>query len=251
MGLKYKFEHDLDSAERTIQHRQIILEKPFLKKLYLEWYHNFLKEIPGLPKGKMVELGSGGGFLKQLNADILSSDILPLPFNDLTFSALDMPFSDQELSAIFMIDTLHHIPDANQFFKECSRTIVPGGVVIMIEPANSLWGRHIYQNFHHEPFEPTEGWEIPSQGPMSGANGALPWIVFERDRAKFESNFPEFSIQEIRYHTPLRYLFSGGVSFKSLLPGFSFPFFSLVDNLLSRLYPQISMFMTIKLKRKY
>ncbi|MFW5761699.1 MAG: class I SAM-dependent methyltransferase [Cyclobacteriaceae bacterium] len=250
MGLKYKFEHDLDSAERTIKHRDIILEKPFLKKLYLEWYQVFMKEIPHLPEGEMVELGSGGGFLKQVNPDILSSDILPLPFTDLTFSALEMPFSDNTLSAIFMIDTLHHIPMINKFFQECRRTLKPGGAIVMIEPANSAWGRFIYQNFHHEPFVPASDWNIPDEGPLSGANGALPWIIFERDRDKFEALYPELKIRQIKYHTPFRYLLSGGVSYKSLAPGFMFALFTALDRLSSNILPQLSMFTTIKLLKQ-
>jgi hypothetical protein len=107
------------------------------------------------------------------------------------------------------------------------------GMVVMIEPANSLWGRFIYNNFHHEPFEPGAGWTIPPSGPLSGANGALPWIVFERDKKKFESHFPNFEISEFRYHTPLRYLVSGVVSFKQLVTDFSYDFFSLIDKTLS------------------
>ena len=61
-----------------------------------------------------MELGSGGGFLKDIEPSVICSDVLDLPTNDLTFSALDMPFADGELSALFMIDTFHHIPDAGQ-----------------------------------------------------------------------------------------------------------------------------------------
>ena len=30
--------YDLDDPRRTIHHKEIILSKPFLKKLYIEWY---------------------------------------------------------------------------------------------------------------------------------------------------------------------------------------------------------------------
>ena len=86
--LKYDFPNDIDSAERTIAHKKLIHKKKFLRELYLEWYHLFLNEIPKLPPGIMVELGSGGGFLKEVEPNILCSDILELPSNDLTFSAL-------------------------------------------------------------------------------------------------------------------------------------------------------------------
>ena len=149
-----------------------------------------------------MELGSGGGFLKDLMPSIITSDILDLPTNDMVFSALDMPFQDSSVSGIFMVDTFHHIPDSQLFLQEAFRTLKVGGKIVMIEPANSLWGRFIYKNFHHEPFNPKGDWTIPNSGPMSGANGCLPWIVFERDKFVFKNQFPGFEIECINYHTP-------------------------------------------------
>jgi hypothetical protein len=120
----------------------------------------------------------------------------------------------------------------------------------MTEPANSTWGRFIYTRFHHEPFEPeAKEWKIPSTGPLSGANGALPWIMFERDRERFEKEFPRLKIKSVRYHTPLRYLLSGGVSLKSLVPGFSFGLVSLLEKILRIFGKDFSMFMTIELEK--
>ncbi len=247
--IKYNIPYELDSPERTVFHNRIIKNKLFLRKLYEEWYEVFSETLPRLPDGKIIELGSGGGFLKEVIPSVLCTDILELPFNDLTFSALEMPFENNELSAVFMIDTFHHIPDAGRFLKEIDRVLKKDGMAVMIEPANSLWGRFVYKNFHHEPFKPGAGWTIPPSGPLSGANGALPWIVFERDKKRFKSNFPNLEISEIHHHTPLRYLISGGVSFKQLVPDFSYGFFSLIDKFLSSLSGQISMFVTVKIRK--
>jgi SAM-dependent methyltransferase len=247
--IKYDIDLPLDSPERTIYHREIILKKKFLKKLYNQWYAEFLKEIPGLPEGKMVELGSGGGFLKELNSDIICSDIINLPTNDMTFSALDMPFEDLSLNAIFMIDTFHHIPDSNIFLKEVCRVLKPGGKMIMIEPANSLWGRFIYKNFHHEPFNPKGDWQIPFEGPLTGANGALPWIVFERDRDVFNNRFPQLKIESITYKNPFLYLISGGVSYRQLMPDVTYPLFNGIDQILPKVCKHLSMFATIKITK--
>ncbi len=247
MSFKYKYKHDLDTPERTLEHKKIIGTKHFLRELYLEWYGVFLQEMKKNPQGKFLELGSGGGFFKEIEPMVISSDILPLRDNDMTFSALEMPFDDDSLDGIFMIDTFHHIPDSEQFLREALRTLKDKGTMIMIEPANSLWGRLIYKNLHHEPFDPGGDWSFPQEGPLSGANGALPWIVFERDRTKLETLFPEFNILEIKYHTPLRYLVSGGLSFRQPVPDFTYPFFKVLDNLLSNL-KEISMFVTIKIE---
>jgi len=110
-----------------------------------------------------------------------------------------------------MIDTMHHIPDSEQFLHEASRVLMNGGKIVMIEPANSMWGRFIYKNFHHEPFIPEGDWSISSTGPLSGANGALPWIVFIRDYEIFRNKFPGLKIENMEYLNPFTYLFSGGV----------------------------------------
>lgn len=251
MGLKYSIDLPLDSPERTVLHGEIIRSKRFTRDLYKQWYKEFEECLDKCPEGKRVELGSGGGFLKDIRPEVLTSDILELDSNDITFSALEMPFEDASLAAILMIDTFHHIPDSEQFLKEVVRCLKPGGRMLMIEPANSSFGRFIYQNYHHEPFIPeAKDWTIPSSGPMSGANGALPWIVFERDIERLNKDFPELEVQPITYRNPLLYLLSGGVSFKQLLPSFTYPLASWFDGWLPKVSPSFSMFTRIEIIRK-
>ncbi len=242
--------YDLDDPRRTIQHKEIILSKPFLKKLYCEWYSFFKNECKSLSEEEIVELGSGGGFLKDIFPQIKTSDILVLPDNDFTFNALEIPFSDNSIGAYLMIDVFHHVPDSEKFINEMQRTLIKGGKIIMIEPWNSLWGRLIYKNFHHETFNPKGDWVIPSTGPMSDANGALPWIVFYRDRKKFDKQFPHLKIRSITPHTPLRYLLSGGVSMKSLVPQSSFGLISAMEKLAKPFKNIFSMFATIVIEKK-
>ena len=104
---------------------------------------------------------------------------------------------------------------------------------------------------HHEPFVASaKGWSFASGGPLSGANGALPWIVFERDRSIFENEFPEFEIERVDPFLPLRYLLSGGVGMRSLMPGFTHSFWAKVERLLSPFKSQLGMFALVVLRRK-
>jgi SAM-dependent methyltransferase len=246
---KYTTDLSLDSPERTLFHREIIRQKKCLRELYEDWYSIFIRELPTLPNDVVIELGSGGGFLKEMIPNVICSDIIDLPTNDMTFSALEMPFEDQSVGGIFMVDTMHHIPDSELFLKEVTRVLATGGKMIMIEPANSLWGRFIYQNFHHEPFNPNGGWTIPAAGPLSGANGALPWIVFIRDNELFQSKFPGLKMERIQFLNPFTYLFTGGVSRKQFLPDFVFPLLGFLDKVLPKISRQISMFMLIKITK--
>lgn len=243
---------DLDASEAVEVHRRIIQEKRFLHRLYEDFYHFFVEEAKAVSplKGKLLELGSGGGFLKQVMPDVITSDISAGPQSDMSVDAESLPFASGELKAIFLLNVLHHIPHPRRFFQEADRCLIPGGRVILIEPFNSRIGRVIYQKFHHEPFDDQVAeWEQNPSGRLSTSNQAIPWIIFSRDREKFEKEFPRLKILRIRPHTPLRYVLSGGLSLRSLAPPFSFPFFSALDRWLSRFDRVFPMFQTIVIQK--
>lgn len=237
----------LDSQDTFSLHRKIINSRPFLKKLYKDFYLEFKKAR--VPKGPLVELGSGAGFLKELIPNVLTSDIVKDGSIDKVFSATKIPFKKGAIAAFFMFDVLHHIKEPERALREMERCLKVGGKIIMIEPYNSSWGRFIYQNFHHENFEPNSGWKIKGTGRLSDANGALPWIIFVRDGKIFERKFPRLKIVKVTPHTPLRYLFSGGLSFPQLLPGRLYPVVLFFERLLSPLNRIFSMFATIELQK--
>lgn len=190
-----------------------------------------LQAVPSGIPGKIVELGSGAGFLKEMLPELLTSDFLRLPDLDLAAQAEALPFASGSLKTIFLIDVFHHIPRPRKFLAEAARCLRSGGAVIMVEPWRTAWSGFVYRNFHHETFNPdARTWEFPSSGPLSGANGALPWIVFERDRAIFEHEFPEMQIASIQLHTPLVYLLSGGFSLPTVVPNFSFRFWRGIED---------------------
>jgi SAM-dependent methyltransferase len=162
-----------------------------------------------------------------------------------------LPFCDASLRAIVMTDVLHHIPQARLFFSEAARCVRPGGAVVVVEPWVTPWSRWVYTRFHHEPFNPqSRDWEFPLRGPLSGANGAMPWIIFHRDRTQFEKEFPQWQIRSIRPCMPLRYLLSGGVSLRSLMPGFTFGFWRGLEWILDPWRDSLAMFAQITLIRR-
>jgi len=238
----------IDSPERTILHGEVIRSKHFLKRLYIEWYQLLKGAVSYHDDGTYIELGSGAGFVKELMPSVTTSDVMELPGVDKVFYAESIPFGASSVDGIIMIDVLHHIPAPESFFKEASRVLKPGGRIVMSEPWNSMFGRFIYKNFHHEPFDPDGGWTIPSTGPLSGANGALPWILFERDRKDFEKKFPELVIKTIKLHTPFRYLLSGGVSMKQLVPNFLFKPITFLEKIVTSRY--LNMFALIVIEKR-
>jgi SAM-dependent methyltransferase len=240
----------LDDPATTIEHGRRIQSKPALRRLYQDNYAYFKAASADVPAGgRVLELGSGGGFLKEVLPDAITSDVLPLPGCDLVLSAEALPFDDGALRAIVMFDVLHHIKNVEPFFREAQRCLMPGGKIVAIEPASTAFARFIWKNFHHEPYREDAGWTVPEQGPLSGANGALPWILFFRDRALFEQRFPDLKIVRIDDHTPFVYLLSGGVRPWTLLPGFLYSPVRRLERALHRLGLHIGLFWSIELMK--
>jgi hypothetical protein len=119
----------------------------------------------------------------------------------------------------------------------------------MIEPANSLLGKFIYKNFHHEPFDEKGPREIDPGNPLSNSNQALPYIYFERDAELFKKDFPLLKINSIKYHSPFSYIISGGVSRSAMLPFFMYNFVKVAEWLLSPISKQIGLFCTIEIEK--
>ena len=239
---------DLDDPRTTELRRRIICQKRFLQRIYVEWYRTIAEAIPALA-GPVLELGSGGGFLREYVPNLITSDVIPCAGVDRVIDAAQLPFADGELRGITMTNVFHHLPRPRGFFAEARRCVRIGGALVMIEPWMSAWSQLVYSRLHHEPFDKSAAWEFPSNGPLSDANGALPWIVFARDRAIFETEFPEWRIVAVRPIMPLRYLLSGGVSLRSLVPGWSFPFWRGVERLLTPWMHHLAMFAIIVLMR--
>ncbi|MFI5245429.1 MAG: class I SAM-dependent methyltransferase [Gemmatimonadales bacterium] len=239
---------DLDDPRTTVLRQRIIREKGFLSKVYREWCVRIRDIVPAGP-GRVLELGSGGGILREFIPELLTSDVLALPQLDVVATGEALPFGAASLKAIVMTNVFHHVPDARAMLREAARVTRAGGRVVMIEPWNTPWSRLVYRGVHHEPFEPAvRDWALtPGGGPLSAANGALPWIVFERDRRRFEEAFPEWKVASITPFMPLSYVLSGGVSLRVQFPPVTYAFIRGVEELLpQRLF---AMFAIIVLER--
>ncbi len=247
--MKYRNPYDLDSPESTLFNREIILNKQFLKRLYMEWYNWFIREAQTCDEGICLEIGSGGGFLKEMFPDVVTSDILDLPIVDVVCSAERLPFPDNSLACVMMLNVFHHIPRPYLFLEEAQRCLVKGGKILMIEPANSCLGRLIYTRFHHEPFDPTAGFEIDPGNPVSNSNQALPYIYFERDIKYFNERFPQLQLNQVQYHTPFLYLVSGGLSRKTMLPDAMYGSVKFMEWMVSPFNRQLGLFCRIELEK--
>src|SRR5260370_20849970 len=116
---------DIDAPETTELRRRIVREKRLLRDVYREWYRFLVEQLPSGDR-PVLELGSGAGFFKEYLPEVLTSDVVPATGVDRIIDAHDMPFEDQSLRAIVMVDVLHHLCAPRKFSSGAARCLVPG-----------------------------------------------------------------------------------------------------------------------------
>lgn len=246
---------DVDHADTVVIHQKILHSKKLMRLVYDHWYKELMRglvptaHLQGL---KMVELGAGASFLEQYIPGVIKTDCVPTPNCSQVVDAEAMPFEDNSVRLFFLTAVMHHIHDPAKFLKEAYRCLAPGGRIVVIEPNNSVVGRFVTKLFNPYEFYDTAitDWKNSGEGRLTNANLALPWVMFVRDRAKYDAAFPHLPIQEIRRHTLLSYYVSGGMTYKSLMPDLLAGTYLKCENLLSALLPSLCVLMTVQLEKK-
>ncbi|HAC64355.1 MAG TPA: SAM-dependent methyltransferase [Cyanothece sp. UBA12306] len=68
-------------------------------------------------------------------------------------NALNMPFPDNNFDLVWSLESGEHMPDKNQFLRECYRVLKPGGTFILAtwchRPTNSLAGELTWDEKRH------------------------------------------------------------------------------------------------------
>jgi len=233
----------------TIQ-KKLIFQRPLLKYCYDDWYHRLLADAATVPApGTLLELGSGGSYLKDLEPAIITSDVVD-HVADRVIDARQLPFPENSMRALFLTHVFHHIPDVDKFFAEAERVLVPGGVISMIEVAHTPFARFFFKNFHHEPYlDGCPEWAFAQHDSMMDSNQALSWMVFIRDRNKFEQRHPGLKIEAFCLLPWFSYLLSGGVTMRYLIPGFLTRFLIGVEWLLKPFAPVFSLHWHIRIRK--
>jgi SAM-dependent methyltransferase len=207
------------SPEFFAAQKAIILSRPLLKRCYDDWYARMLRDARSAPQpGVIVELGSGGSYLKDLEPSIVTSDVVE-NVADHVIDARELPFADNSVRALLLTHVFHHIPDADAFLREAQRVLVPGGAISMIEVAHTPFARFFFKTFHHEPYhDGCQDWSFAQDDSMMDSNQALSWMIFVRDRNEFKKRHPALKIEGMSFLPWLTYLLSGGVTARCLIP---------------------------------
>lgn len=240
---------DLDSESLFIAQQKILRQKQFLKKIHLDFYSLIKSQLPD-EKRKVIELGSGAGFMNELIPQTVRTDVFFHPYIQIVLDGAIPPFPDESLDAVVALNVFHHIPKIRSLLSNVSCILRPGGRFVMVEPWVTAWSKKVYTRLHQEPLDwMADQWEFLTSGPVSGANQALPWIVFQRDREIFEAEFPRLRILKIQPMTPFRYLLSGGVASWIGLPGFLYQPVKIFENLFARGMDRWAMFALVVIEK--
>lgn len=219
--------------------RELIQERPLLTYCYDVWYRKMVEANRGnaFVAGETLELGSGGSLLANHVPGLITSDVVE-GVADRVIDGRALPFPDASLQAIFMSHTFHHIPDVARFLAEAERVLKPGGYVAMVEVAHTPFARFFFDRFHPEPYDdqPLE-WDFTQNDSMMDSNQALSWMVFVRDRLKYERQFPSLRLEKTAFLPWVTYLLAGGVTMRNLIPGFLVPVLKALEFLAIPLRP--------------
>jgi SAM-dependent methyltransferase len=228
---------DVDSVDRIIKHRELLLRKRMIREVFFEIYAllgDAEAKYFSLGKGKKIEIGSGSSLLKTVMPDVEVTDVVPYEGLDRVVDAMDMPYEDGSLKTIFGIHCFHHLSDPYKFLSEIERVCSRGGGAILVDPyfgpLASLVFERLFSNEHFDKLGPAV---TEHGGPMSDANQALSYVVFRREIGTFVQKFPNLELVAMEpIGNYVRYLISGGVNFRQLLPDLSIPALKLLESAL-------------------
>lgn len=214
---------NVDGGDRLQLHQNILKKKRMLREMFLETHQLFKRLADQLLSGNglEVELGAGVAPMRDVYAEVLATDIVPGAHLDRVLNAEKMDLPNNSVRVFYGQNCFHHFQSPDRFFSELERTLVLGGGAIILEPYYGPVASFLFKRlFSTESFEKScPNWEMPVTGPMNGANQALSYIVFVRDRSEFERKHPSLKIvHQQRVASDLKYLMSGGLNFRQLLP---------------------------------
>jgi SAM-dependent methyltransferase len=245
---------NLDSHDRLRLHEKKLEKRRMIAGVFREFYDtcNWYNQKYFSGDGIELEIGSGVGQIKKYYPKVLTSEVMESPIVDMVIDAKKMNLSDHSVRAIYGMNCFHHISEPRKFFTECDRVLQKGGGVVLIDPYYGFLSNLFYKRaFKTEFFDKEQSSWDTETSVMLDANQALSYIVFVRDREQFLREFPNMEIVESKVlDNYVRYVCSGGLNFKQLLPNFCINILKGVEFLMTPLNKVFGLHHVIVLRKK-
>lgn len=186
------------------------------------YYADLFAEIgAGLEPGRVLEIGSGIGVIREYLPTVVTSDVVPSSYVQRAVSAYDIPM--EAWTGIVAVDVLHHLCAPLDFFSSAAAALNPGGRIILMEPAGTPVGKMFYSLFHPEPCVPAEivpPFEFSPDAKGEFANMGMGHGLFTQHRGEVEEHLAgvRLRILSVRYRDVFAYPLTGGFSRPALLP---------------------------------
>ena len=211
----------MNDQQEINDHAGRIRANGLLYEIYRDVYQRLLAEVPRERFPRLLELGSGGGFLREFAPYAITSECVETPRVDRVVDAckIDQHFEPASLDAIVAFNVFHHLPDAAGFLRGAQAVLRPGGRIALIEPWFTPVGQWFYRALHHEPWvADPDDWNIRGFGRLEGANSRLPTSVFRDSDRRFAREFPALRILKREPFHKWLYLASGGLKLNTRIP---------------------------------
>jgi len=216
-----------DHREQIVALHESWSQKPALRAVYRE-FHNLIRgQLSNLRDGKVIELGSGIGSIKDVIPECITTDMFPTPWTDRVENAYALSFSDSSISDIVLVDVFHHLEYPGTALDEFYRALRPGGRVLIFEPCLSMLGLIVYGAIHHEPVNMTQPihWNAPSSRSLEApkfyaAQGNASRVFLGRQHKDRLNLWTQIKIFRL---SALSYLASGGYRKRQMIPDAALP----------------------------
>jgi SAM-dependent methyltransferase len=216
--------------------KYVFKKKNIIKLIYNNYYLLIKNNLLKNNKYPILEIGSGGGYIKKLIPKCITSELFKNRGIDRIENIYKIEFENNSLSNIILIDVFHHLEFPLIALNEIKRVLIKRGRLIMIEPAMGLIPRIIYKIFHYEP----NGFDIKinRHERLSSkfkikkyfSSQSYAWRIFFLNEINIGKNFKKIKIVPF---SDFAFLLSGGHSYRSFYPEIFYPFIKYIDKILS------------------
>ena len=212
------------------EERRVWGAKPQLRVLKQDYYAQIRSLLPR--GGRVVELGSGCGGLKESMPEVIASDLFPTPWVDVALAAQAIPFADSSIDALVGLDVLRHLEEPLSFFREAARVLRPGGKIILLDPYVSVGSWLSWHYIHHEGCSLQESFDFSR--PFPAENNARATLWFDRNRLRMEEMIRPLRIERTKTLDLFYYPLTGGFRPWALVPAAVAPAMLRADRWLER-----------------